>query len=550
MKPLAPVMATIIGRIYQHSARRGLVRRVHIGRRMTDNTAHPGGATASIWMGTFEMPSYPPHTSDASADVCIVGAGIAGLSTAYMLTKAGKKVIVVDDGPVGGGETARTTAHLSNAMDDRIYVLEHVHGEDGARKIVQSHGAAIDMIEQIVRNESIDCDFRRLDGFLFLGGGDSERVLDEELAAAERAGIAGMEKLPRIPEAGFDSGPCLRFPNQAQFHVLKYLAGVAAAVTRDGGRIYSGTHVTAINGGAPCTVDTDAKRTITADAVCVCTNASIADMFHTHMKQAPYRSMVIAALVPRSSVHAALYWDTGDQYHYVRLQPLADDHAHDALIVGGEDYKTGHADDEPARWRRLEEWMRERWPQAGEVVYRWSGQVLEPNDFIAFIGRSPTGAENVYMCSGDSGQGMTHGTIAGMLLTDLITGQPNDWESLYDPKRVSLRARPIEQFVKENADVALQFVKDYLLTGDLASADAIPAGEGRIIRRGAHKIAAYRDADGTLHECSAVCTHLRCIVGWNSSEQVWDCPCHGSRFDPYGKVITGPAVTDLERLSS
>jgi glycine/D-amino acid oxidase-like deaminating enzyme/nitrite reductase/ring-hydroxylating ferredoxin subunit len=517
---------------------------------MTEHTAHPGGATASIWMGTFDMPAYPPLTADASADVCVVGAGIAGLSTAYLLTKAGKKVIVIDDGPVGGGESARTTAHLSNAMDDRIYVLEHVHGEEGAHKIVQSHGAAIDTIEEIARAEEIDCDFQRVDGFLFLGDGDSEEVLDEELAAAERAGIAGMEKLPRIPEGGFDSGPCLRFPNQGQFHVLKYLAGLAAAIIRDGGRIHCGTHVSAIHGGSPCRVETESKQTITAGAVCVCTNASIADLFHTHVKQAPYRSMVIAALVPRSSVPAALYWDTPDPYHYVRLQPLDDDPRHDALIVGGEDYKTGHADDERARWRRLEEWMRERWPQAGEVVYRWSGQVLEPNDFIAFIGRSPTGADNVYMCSGDSGQGMTHGTIAGILLTDLIIGQPNEWESVYDPRRISLRARPVEQFVKENADVALRFVKDYLLKGDLASADSIPPGEGRVIRRGAHKIAAYRDESGTLHESSAVCTHLKCIVGWNSAERVWDCPCHGSRFDPYGKVITGPAVSDLEQVTA
>lgn len=523
---------------------------------MKEQNTNPGGETASIWIGTFDVPSFPALAGDARTDVCVIGAGIAGLSVAYELTKKGKKVIVVDDGPIGGGESSRTTAHLANAMDDRIYVLEHVHGEEGARKIVQSHGAAIDRIEQIVRDERIDCEFERLDGYLFLGGGDGERVLDEELAAARRCGIPGTEKLPGIPEAGFDSGPCLRFPNQAQFHVLEYLAGLAHAIVRGGGRIYCDTHVAGVEGGSPCRVKTEGEHTITADAVCVCTNASITDMVQTHAKQAPYRSCVIAAVVPRGSVPTALYWDTPDPYHYVRLQRLREpvpgaltgDTLYDALIVGGEDFKTAHETDIEERWRCLEDWMRERWPQAREVVYRWSGQVFEPNDYIAFIGRNPDGAENVYMASGDSGQGMTHGVIAGMLLSDLVTGRPNDWKSLYDPSRVSLRARPIEEFVKENADVALQYVRDYLTPGDVKSADEVPAGQGAVIRKGLHKLAVYRDEDGTVHTCSAVCTHLRCIVQWNGTEKVWDCPCHGSRFDPYGKVITGPAVTDLEKV--
>lgn len=487
------------------------------------------------------------------ADVCVIGAGIAGLSTAYMLAKAGKKVIVVDDGPIGGGESGRTTAHLTNAMDDRIYVLEHIHGEDGARRIVQSHGAAVERIAQIVRDEGIDCDFERVDGYLFLGGDDSERVIDEELAAARRTGVAGIQKLPSLPGMSFTSGPCLKFPNQAQFHILKYLAGLAHAIVRAGGRVYCDTHVSGVQGGSPCKVETEGKHTITCDAVCVCTNASITDMVRTHVKQAPYRTFVIAAVVPRGSVPKGLFWDTPHPYHYVRLQrldepapgALAGDQAYDALIVGGEDHKTMHADDADARWQRLEQWMRERFPMAKEVVYRWSGQVFEPNDYIAFIGRNPDGAENVYTASGDSGQGMTHGTIAGMLLTDLVTGRANDWATLYDPHRVSLRAQPIEEFVKENADVALRFVKDHLWP-DSTNANDLAPGEGKIIRRGVHKIAAYRDNDGALHECSAPCTHLECVVGWNSAEKTWDCPCHGSRFDPYGKVINGPAVSDLK----
>jgi Rieske Fe-S protein len=217
---------------------------------------------------------------------------------------------------------------------------------------------------------------------------------------------------------------------------------------------------------------------------------------------------------------------------------------YDALIVGGEDFKTAHENDVEERWNRLEQWMRQRWPEAREIIYKWSGQVLEPNDFLAFIGPNPYGAENVFMVSGDSGQGMTHGTIAGMLLTDLVTGKPNVWASLYDPKRISLRAKPIEEFAKENADVALRYAKDRLRP-DFGAEEEIPPGEGRVVRRGLHKIAAYRDETGELHRCSAICTHLKCVVAWNRTEKTWDCPCHGSRFDPYGKVLTGPAVSDL-----
>jgi glycine/D-amino acid oxidase-like deaminating enzyme/nitrite reductase/ring-hydroxylating ferredoxin subunit len=515
--------------------------------------AAPSGETSSLWYDTFEVPTYPALTRDATVDVCVVGAGIAGLSTAYLLAKAGKKVMVIDDGPVGGGESGRTTAHLTDAMDDRIYVLEHVHGEDGARQIVQSHRAAIDRIESIVRAESIDCDFRRVDGFLFLGEGDKPSVLQEELAAAHRAGLAGVSLVPRVPGFERDLGPCLRFPNQAQFHILKYLSAVAGAIVKAGGRICCDTKAESVEGGETCTVKTASKHTIKADAVCVCTNGSITDMVQTHMKQAPYRTFVIAAVVPAGST-PALYWDTGYPYHYIRTQPLSTPNAdvragapYDALIVGGEDHKTGHADDAMARWAELELWMRARWPQAREVISRWSGQVLEPNDYVAFIGRNPDGAKNVYMASGDSGQGMTHGTIAGILLTDLVLGRPNAWESLYDPKRVSLRARPIADFVRENADVALQYVKGFVAPSQAASMQAIPRDSGAVMRRGTQHIAVYHDADGAFHERSAACTHLKCIVAWNSAERSWDCPCHGSRFDPYGKVLNGPAVSELEK---
>jgi glycine/D-amino acid oxidase-like deaminating enzyme/nitrite reductase/ring-hydroxylating ferredoxin subunit len=514
---------------------------------------YPSGNTASLWVGTFPVPDYPKLTRNRRCEVCVVGAGIAGLSTAYMLAKGGRKVIVLDDGPIGGGESGRTTAHLTGAMDDRIYELERVHGDYRTRLVVESHLAAVNRIEEIVRLEGVECDFERVDGFLFVGGEDRAAVLEREYDSAKRAGFADAELVDRAPIASWNSGRTLRFPDQAQFHPLKYLAGLARAIEANGGEIFCGTHVTSVEGGSPCTVTTDADKTVTADAVCVCTNGSITDMVQTHAKQAPYRTYVIAAVVPRGSVSKGLFWDTSSPYHYVRLQPLDEpvpgalkgDTLYDALVVGGEDHKTAHEDDADERWRCLEQWMRHRWPQAREVIYRWSGQCLEPNDSLAFIGRNPDGAENVYMVSGDSGQGMTHGTIAGILLTDLIVGRPNAWEEVYDPKRVSLKPHPIEEFAIQNLDVAVQYLRERLTPSDVPTENDIAQGEGRVMRKGAHKVAVYRDESGTLHYHSAACTHLKCIVAWNSAEKSWDCGCHGSRFDAMGKVLNGPAVENL-----
>jgi glycine/D-amino acid oxidase-like deaminating enzyme/nitrite reductase/ring-hydroxylating ferredoxin subunit len=516
---------------------------------------HDRTMTRSIWQDTAEVPQFPKLSRSGKTDVCVVGAGIAGLSVAYHLAREGKKVAVLDDGSVGGGETGRTTAHLTDAIDDRIYWIENVHGPEGARLTVESHGAAINRIQQIVQLEGIDCDFERLDGYLMSRHPGEKEELQREAEAAERAGLSDVSLVERAPIAGFESGTALRFPSQGQFHVLKYLTGVAnAIVEKYGGAIHCDTHVDGIEGGDPCTVKITSGIQLTAGSVVVCTNSSISDYVRTHVKMEPMRTYVIAAVVARGSVDKALYWDTGSPYHYARTVRLDGPHADvmkgdtlwDALIVGGEDHKTGHDGEPQERWDRLEKWMRQRWPQAREVIYRWSGQVLEPVDGVAYIGRNPDGAENVFMASGDSGQGMTHGTIAGMLLSDLVLGRPNAWEKLYDPKRISLRAPSVKEFAKHNIDVAVQYAKGYLSPSEAGSVDEVPRGEGRVMRVGAKKVAVYRDPEGRVHEKSAVCTHLKCIVEWNGAEKTWDCPCHGSRFAPTGEVLNGPAIMPLE----
>jgi Rieske Fe-S protein len=249
---------------------------------------------------------------------------------------------------------------------------------------------------------------------------------------------------------------------------------------------------------------------------------------------------VIGARVPRGAVMKALYWDTEDPYHYVRLQTLDDEN--DLLIVGGEDHKTGQADDTRERHVRLEAWARARFPRMGPVDFTWAGQVMETIDGLAFIGRNSLDKDNVFVVTGDSGMGMTHGTIAGMLLTDLILGRENPWATLYDPSRKTLRAAG--EYAKEALNMAAQY-RDWVTGGDVGSVDEIARDSGAVLRRGLKKVAVYRDEDGTLHERSAVCPHLGCIVQWNPSEKTWDCPCHGSRFDKLGTVLNGPANRDL-----
>jgi glycine/D-amino acid oxidase-like deaminating enzyme/nitrite reductase/ring-hydroxylating ferredoxin subunit len=505
--------------------------------------------STSIWLDTAHPDKRAPLAQHTRADVCVIGAGIAGLTTAYLLSHDGRSVVLIDDGSPGCGQTGVTTAHLSNALDDRYKEIVRLHGADAARLAADSHRAAIARIETIAERERIDCDFRRVSGYLFLGPEHDEQFLREEFDAARQSG-AEVEWLPRAPVQGFESGPCIHFARQGQFHPLKYLNGLASAFERAGGRLYTGTRAASVTGGKQAVVQTADSLTITCEAAVVATNVPFNDLVAIHTKQAPYHTYVIAARTPPGAISQALYWDTHDPYHYVRLQrttnaEIGGDNSDpvDLLIVGGEDHKAAQASDINERYERLEAWMRERFPAAREVEFRWSGQVMETQDGLAFIGRNPLDKGNVYIVTGDSGMGMTHGTIAGILLTDLIAGRENRWGGLYDPSRI--RAGAVGDFLKENLNVAAQYTS-YLTPGEVSSVDEITPNTGAVVREGIGKIAVFRDSAGELHRRSAVCTHLGCIVGWNPSASTWDCPCHGSRFDPYGKVVNGPASVDLK----
>jgi glycine/D-amino acid oxidase-like deaminating enzyme/nitrite reductase/ring-hydroxylating ferredoxin subunit len=495
-------------------------------------------ASISPWMDIKADVAAPPLDRDTVCDVLVVGAGMAGLSIAYELAAHRRSVLVIDRGAIGSGMSARTTAHLSSELDDYYHRLIDVRGEDEARLYHASQVAAINRIEAICRTEAIEADFARLPGYLFAADADGEKELEKEYEACRTLEVA-VEWAKEAPVPG--GRRCLVFPDQARFHPTRYLAGLARAIAARGGRFHARTaHVADREKDGGVEVETEAGFTIRAQAAVFATNSPTNDKVAIHPKQEPMRTYAIAGRVAKGSVPDALVWDTLEAYHYVRLQPLDDA---DLLIVGGEDHRSGEADDMAARIAALEAWTRERYPDFGAVDYRWSGQVLEPVDYMPFSGRNP-GEENVYIHTGDSGQGITNAVAGALTILPLLIGEDSRFAPLFDPARKSGAAKAIGEFVKGQAG-AVRNMAEYLGPGEIGSAEELAPGEGGVLRRGLSRIAACRTRDGALHERSAACTHLGCIVHWNGFEQCWDCPCHGSQFAPDGAVLNGPAVKPL-----
>ncbi len=506
------------------------------------------GENLSIWFASAKPIVFEKLSSDVATDILVIGGGIAGLTTAYCLAKEGFHVVLVEDGFIGSGETGRTTAHLTCALDDRYFELEKTFGQHTAKLAAQSHSAAIEWIANTVKQENMDCHFKRVDGYLFSHPSDSTETLQEEYKATQRAGLL-TEMLKTIPSIASEQDHwCIKFPNQAQFHILLYLKGLADAFIRSGGHIYTQTkaeHIT--KEGA-----TANGFKIKANHIVVATNTPVNDWVAMHTKQWPYRSYVIAAKIPRGKLPYSLWWDTGDQnsqwiskpYHYVRLEEFNEQY--DMLISGGEDHRTGQADAEHIkendRYIHLEEWTRKHFPAIEKIEFQWSGQVMEPVDSLAYIGKNP-GDDNIYIITGDSGNGMTHGTLGGMIIKDIITGKENPWIKMYSPSRITLKTTG--DYLHEVGNMVAQYA-DWFTPEELKQAEELKRGEGAIISSGIKKIAVYRDEENNLHACTAVCPHLGAILQWNADEKSFDCPMHGSRFTTEGKVINGPASSDLE----
>jgi glycine/D-amino acid oxidase-like deaminating enzyme/nitrite reductase/ring-hydroxylating ferredoxin subunit len=495
----------------------------------------------SLWMNTAVMEDAPALDRNERADVVVVGSGIAGMSVAYELAKSGKDVVIVDRGPIGKGMTSRTTAHLTAQCDDGFDRLIGRRGEEIAKLWYQSQAACIDRIEANQEELGIACDFRRLDGHLFHAPGTDPGIIDKEYEATRKVGMP-IAREKGVPFAAHEETPSLRYPDQATLHPLKYLSGLAKAIRKAGGRFYADTTVEHVEEDENGVAAKAGRYLVQARHAVVATNSPINDKYAIHTKQAPYRTYAMAFALPKGALPDGLYWDTLEAYHYVRLQPASRDG--DILIVGGADHKSGEADDADARFMALEGWMRNLLPAMGRELHRWSGQIQDPIDYCGFIGRNP-GEKRTFISTGDSGQGITHGAVAGILISDLILKGGSPWEQVYDPSRKPVKAAGT--FLNENLTVPKNFA-EYVAPGELGSWDELKPGQGAIVRRGLSKVAAYRDENGKLFLRSAACTHLGCHLHWNSFERCWDCPCHGSQFAPDGTALNGPAFSPLAEV--
>jgi glycine/D-amino acid oxidase-like deaminating enzyme/nitrite reductase/ring-hydroxylating ferredoxin subunit len=497
--------------------------------------------TIPYWTDSAPFPTFAPIDRDIDVDVVIVGGGITGLTAAYLLLTAGKSIALVERGKCVEVDTGHTTAHVTMVTDTRLSELVRRFGRSHAQAVWDAGLAALDQIDRIVEEQKIDCAFDWVDAYLHSSqqapeAGEIES-LKEDAALARELGFDAVF----VADVPFAGGQGVRFPDQARFHPRKYLAGLAAAVRAKGGEIFedSGAEQFYEN---PLRVKANGRRVRCKDIV-IATHHPLAGvagtisatMFQT--KLALYTSYVVAGRVPRGTVPDALFWDTANPYHYVRLDSHAD---HDLVVVGGEDHKTGQVSDTNACYTRLEETLLARSPSIA-LSHRWSGQVIETPDGLPYIGKT---AEHQYAATGFGGNGMTFGTVAAMMIADAIQGRKNPWAGLFDPDRAAIR-HGLWDYLKENADYPYYMMRGRLAGNERRSLRSLKPGHGRVVRENGAQIAAYRRLDGSLVLRSATCTHMGCTVAWNAAERSWDCPCHGSRFTAEGEVISGPAQTPL-----
>ncbi|HET7220720.1 MAG TPA: FAD-dependent oxidoreductase, partial [Vicinamibacterales bacterium] len=471
-------------------------------------------SVSSYWVESAERPRFPALNRDLDVDVAVIGAGITGLTTAYLLKQAGRKVAVIDRDRIGGVDTMRTTAHVTCVTDVDLPALVKAFGRDHAQAAWDAGLAARDEIDAIVRDEEIACDWTRVRGYKHAPKGlDPTRdlpALQEEAALARELGFSAtfVERVPGIDMPG------IAFDEQAKIHPGKYLARLAALVDGDGSFVFEGTSSEDVT-DEPLTV-TCGRFTITPRYLVIATHTplvgktNLASAILLQTKLYLYTSYVVAGRIPSGELAEGLYWDTADPYHYVRVD-RGDGNGYDLLIFGGEDHKTGQVEDTAECFRRLEFTAREWFPRL-QVTHRWSGQVIETNDGLPFIGET---AANQFAATGFAGNGMTFGTLAAMVARDAVLGIANPWRDLFDIDRTKVRGGAWD-YVKENIDYPYYMLRDRLAGLDPAPLRAVRRGEGRVLSFDGEPVAAWRDPSGKLTLLSPVCTHMGCRVAWNN----------------------------------
>ncbi len=513
---------------------------------MTATTPLPG-TDASYWMASTPDTDYPGAPEEASADVVVIGGGMAGLCTAWELVRRGRSVVVLEAGRVAGDVTCHTTAKVSALHTLRYAALRDTQGRRAAAQYATSQQEAVRGIERLAVELGVDCQWERTDAYTYATDPGRVGALRAEATAAADAGLdatfVAETELP-FPVAG-----AVRVGRQAQFHPRRFLLALAEGIVARGGRVYERSRVTGLREGSPCRVTTEDGAVVRARHVAVPTHYPVFDRALMFARLEPTRELVLAATLPAEQAPRGTYITLDDGTRSVRTAPWPDGRR--LLIVTGEKFTPGTGDGNAGdgedgtgaaseRYPRLADWLRQHFP-AAEITHRWAAQDNASTDGLPYIGPFHPGTRNVYVATGFGGWGMSSGALAGTLLADLIAGERPEHAGLYDPRRL-YPLREAGPLLCQQATVARHFVGDRLR---LASADdvaAVAPGTGALVRVGAGRCAVYRAQDGTVHAVSARCIHLGCLVRFNDAEHTWECPCHGSRFAVDGSVFQGPAV--------
>jgi glycine/D-amino acid oxidase-like deaminating enzyme/nitrite reductase/ring-hydroxylating ferredoxin subunit len=494
----------------------------------------------SVWIETGPVqPAFDELDGEARADVAVIGGGIAGITTALLLTEAGVRVVLLEADRLVHGVTGHTTGKVSSQHGLIYDRLRSRFGADGARTYGEANEAALAWIAERVEADGIECDFRRRTAYAYASSSSERAQVEAEAEAAAEAGLpAHLTDTVPLPFAGDGA---VRFDRQAEFHVRRYLLALVDALTAGGCRIFERSRAVGLESRKrPAVVKTPGGRVV-AEQVVVATHYPFLDRSLAFARVHPERSYAILCRIEGAPPDGMLI-SADTPTRSVRAVPVDGE---ELLLVGGEGHRTGTGGDTEQRYRRLEAFAREHW-DVRSVEYRWSAQDNTTLDHVPYVGRLSPCEQRVFMATGFAKWGLTGGTAAALLLTDLLTGRENAWASLFDPNRLTLRASA-PRFVKENVQAGLRFVGDRLTRPGRRNADDLLPGEGDIARLDGERVAAYRDEHGTLHAVSPTCTHLGCQVNFNPAERTWDCPCHGSRFAVDGSVLEGPAVRGLER---
>lgn len=488
----------------------------------------------SLWEDTSgETPVFPVFEGEQEIDIAIVGGGITGLTAALLLGQAGKKVILLEARKIGLGTTGNSTGNLYAVVDEHLSVLQQKWNTDVMKAVVESRTAAIDLIENIIRQHGIDCDFHRQPFTLFAENltKDIESFLEDEFDALHEAGLKPqMLDDARLP---YPTAKALQIKGQAQFHPLKYVQQLAAVVSENC-RVYENSRVIELDDKAGI-LKTE-KGQLKANHILLATHTPVGT-FMIQTLLAPYREFGVAATVPDASFPGGIFWGLDNPKHSVRSYTSG---GQNYVMVIGDKFKTGQHDDSQKYLSGLEHYLMGR-VRVSEIKYFWGGQQYRAADNLPYIGKH---GDHIYFMTGFASDGLVYGTLAAMIVSDQLLGNPNPWEEIYKAGRFT-PVRSAKNFIVENTDVMVQYLKDMPWNVDHTLFSELKPGEGKVISPDHEKLAVYKDADWKLHIVSAVCTHMKCIVNWNQSEKTWDCPCHGSRFDIDGKVIEGPALKDL-----